>query len=534
MALDVIYRNIPRDFAFGLGLLWTLIVLLSLSWNVRDEYHAAEQQALKVARSHLDKDLALRRWVSQRGGLYAQVSEHIVPSPYLAHLPYRDLKSEVGELTLLSPAYLQRLLMEDYSAAYGIKGRVVGLKALRLENLADDWEAKALRLLDADRSLSLFSEIVPAGDEAHLRAMLPMLVQPDCLPCHQQQGYQVGDLRGGVNVSLPLREYYAAAWRDSAKMAASHGLFWVLGLLGIGHAGRRGAEFARRQQRTLEELTAAESRLRELNEDLEWRVKERTLDLNRARKEAENANQAKSDFLYRMSHELRTPLNAIIGFSQLMLLDGGARQSQDDLDNIREIEKGGRHLLELINEILDLAKVEAGRVVLVSRPLDLEPLLSETLSLIQGTDQARRMTQRLENRLTGTGWVLADEGRLRQVALNLLSNAVKYNREAGQVILTLEEGEAGRIRFSVSDQGQGMDEDELRQLFKPFARLERHHSLEGSGIGLVLSRRLVECMGGSMGVESTPGVGSCFWVELPRTEEHDETTERVSELNLNA
>jgi signal transduction histidine kinase/CheY-like chemotaxis protein len=231
-----------------------------------------------------------------------------------------------------------------------------------------------------------------------------------------------------------------------------------------------------------------------------------------ARDEADRANKTKSEFLSSMSHELRTPMNAILGFGQLMNYDDSL--SAENKDNVLEILKAGEHLLSLINDVLDLAKVESGHIDLSLEPVEVCPLVKECLSLIS-TLADKRNIHISHVGLQGAA-VRADRTRLRQALLNLLSNAIKYNREGGTVKLELKAAGADRLRILVTDSGQGISAKNLTELFKPFNRLEAENtSVEGTGIGLTITRRIVEMMGGSVEVKSEVGAGSTFWIELP-------------------
>ncbi|WP_230976670.1 PAS domain-containing hybrid sensor histidine kinase/response regulator [Pseudothauera rhizosphaerae] len=242
------------------------------------------------------------------------------------------------------------------------------------------------------------------------------------------------------------------------------------------------------------------------------RQKENELAVQAAKTEAERANQAKSEFLSSMSHELRTPMNAIFGFAQILEFD--ERLDADQQDSVQEILKAARHLLGLINEVLDLAKIESGRIALSLETVLLGTVVEECEQLLRPLAAEREIS--LHVPAGPPGAVRADKVRLKQVLLNLLSNAIKYNRSQGEVRLTVDTA-GPRLRITVADTGPGIAAGDLAGLFQPFNRLGAEHgTIEGTGIGLAISRRLIEAMGGRIGVDSAPGEGSRFWVELPQ------------------
>jgi signal transduction histidine kinase len=233
--------------------------------------------------------------------------------------------------------------------------------------------------------------------------------------------------------------------------------------------------------------------------------------LEQAMEEIERANSAKNDFLSRMSHELRTPLNVVLGFGQLLEM---GEIDEDQRRSVAHILSAGRHLLDLVNEVLDLSRIESGRMAISPEPVELADLAAEAVDLIRplADDRAVRLRANLE---ACHHLVVADRQRLKQVLLNLLSNAVKYNRDEGTVDLSCEPTESGRLRLEVRDTGPGVPNALLDKLFEPFERLGAEQGqVEGTGLGLALSKQLVELMDGSIGVDTHEGEGSTFWVEL--------------------
>lgn len=310
----------------------------------------------------------------------------------------------------------------------------------------------------------------------------------------------------------------------AAIAAATYGLLVLALVAGIADrrisaAAAREAEQLRRSFQALGEEMKARRRMEaELEQSklaLEQRVAERTVDLEEARARAEAASQAKSDFLASMSHGLRTPLNSIMGFAQLLLYNRAKEPLTAKQERAAtQIEKAGTHLLHLIDEVLDLAKVEAVRLSLSLEPVDAATVARDVASHMQPVADGANVILALDVSTEGTG-IVADRTRLVQVLSNLVSNAIKYNRSGGTVTLSVRPGPEGRVTLSVTDTGLGIPADRIDQLFQPFNRLGREHgAVEGTGIGLTICQRLVQAMGGNILVESVEGQGSRFHFNL--------------------
>lgn len=243
-------------------------------------------------------------------------------------------------------------------------------------------------------------------------------------------------------------------------------------------------------------------------------LREQGDELRAAKEAAENASRAKSEFLSSMSHELRTPLHGILGFAQLLENSRREPLTERQREHVQRIRRSGEHLLTLINDILDLTRIESGNLTMSLLPTSLVETVELSVSLVATQLQQREIQMHIDPALPTVPMVLADETRLRQVLVNLLSNATKYNRESGQIWLRVAiSGQL--VRLSIEDTGVGIPTHRQDAVFQPFQRLgQESGDIEGTGIGLTISRQFVERMGGNMGFSSTYGSGSIFWVDL--------------------
>lgn len=323
-------------------------------------------------------------------------------------------------------------------------------------------------------------------------------------------GYASGEVHG-QNINILMPQPYATEHDSYIHNHLAGGEKKVTGL-GREMAGKRkdGSTFP--MELTINEMKVNEERMftgivRDISER---KLVEQVL--VKAKEQAESANLAKSQFLSSMSHELRTPMNAVLGFAQLLEMD--KTLPEDHRNCVEEILSGGHHLLDLINRVLDLTRIESGKVEISIEPVDLYSVASECLTLIQPLADAQGI--QIESDDCANIVLRANRMRLKQVLLNLLSNAVKYNRPNGKIKLHFSSPGTHRLHIMVSDTGPGISQESLPQLFQPFSRLGAEGGIiSGTGIGLTVSKQLVEAMRGAIGAESTHGTGSTFWFELP-------------------
>lgn len=607
-----------RGIYLSLGC-WTLLILLLGTLSFLQLSGFTKTIAISQARFHLQKDIAFRAWVASQGGVYVPINDKTPPNPYLSHLPYRDIQlPDNTPLTLLNPAYLIRLISKEHETLYGVTAKITSLKPLNSVNKADKWETEALLSFEkGNKQALLFTDI---NNSPYLRFMLPLVTQKSCLKCHADQGYTVGDIRGGLGVLLPTSAIVEEQHSAFKKQLCILATIWICGILFI---IRQGHKILQRQQETLsiaEELRNNREQLKQslterdavttavldimymINADgyLHWwnksleTITERAAEelpttrisklfieddrekvahamkkvlteghaivegklnttkgrrhfqltsvramydnkpyivgvgrdlsehrhvekiLLQARNDAESANRAKSAFLSNMSHELRTPLNAILGYAQIFANDTDL--SERHKRGIKTIHESGEHLLMLINDILDLSKIEAGKMKLVPTEFNIADFFNGVVDVIKirAADKRIDFRYRISEDLPLS--IVSDELRLRQVLFNLLSNAIKFT-ETGFCSLVVDTTECEQnmvsLMIHVKDTGVGIHPEMREKIFHPFQQSgDPFKFAEGSGLGLAISRRIITLMEGELAVNSIIGEGSDFFFSI--------------------
>jgi len=446
------------------------------------------------------------------------------------------------------PAHSMSRISKDFKnwSESGIIFNNVSDRPRNPNNKADKVEMKAVQFFKKNKQEEVYFQSFQSDEgQPYLLYSRPIWVEPYCLKCHgtvesapeairanytTAYNYEVGDLRGVMSIKLPAGAIDKQAWSAVLHEGSLHlflfaSVYLVIVLtmgkyvkaplneLGKGMGEIASGRYNQRLKGFTGELAPIEDAFNKMAGDVATQYHS----LNEAKKSAEQANEAKSDFLASMSHELRTPLNAVLGFAQMLQYDPKSSLTQQQSEHVKHIMDGGEHLLDLVNQVLDLAKIEADQFSLNSEEIDLVELSESCLAFI--APLAKQYNVQIFNRLNDNSdaWVKSDRGRIKQVLLNILSNAVKYNKDGGSVTVYGEESGKGYYRISIEDTGIGISPEEQETIFQSFHRIgaEAYIAREGVGIGLAVTKLLVERLAGHIGCFSELGKGSVFWVEFP-------------------
>ena len=584
------------------ALLWSGVLGGSLAWNIADERDQTLELARNEARANFNKDVAFRQWAAKHGGVYVPTNERTPPNPYLSHIPDRDLETPKGKkLTLMNPAYMLRQMMGEYEELYGVHGRITSLLPLNPINEPDPWEQAALKRFEEGGKE--ISEVTTYEGAPYLRLMRPLVVQAACLKCHAHQGYEVGDIRGGVGVSVSLSPYLALEADSLRTVVLSHGAIWLLGLGGLVVVGRHGGRRIQAHEQAEQAVHDSETRFRAVFDHAGDAIfvhdqKGRFLDVNRraceslgyrrdellgmgildveiqppsdhmddflaqlpdneavtlsncmhrrkdgsvfpaevrlrrvslgdrvvvvalahdmsehraAQEALERSNAELQQFAYVASHDLQEPLRTVTTYVQLLERRYAADLDDSGRDAMGFVVDASKRMRNLIQDLLAYSRLESH---------------SAEMGLVDGSDALIAALANLESAVedaeadisrTDLPTVLADEAQLTSVFQNLIGNAIKYRDPERPLLIHVGAEAAGREwMFFIRDNGIGIDPEYADRVFRLFQRLHTHEAVEGTGIGLTLTKKIVERHGGRIWLESEFGKGATFFFTLPR------------------
>ena len=593
---------------------WTLLLAFLLFWSVQNIKKTTILLAENTARMFWEKDILYRAWSSLHGGVYVPVSEDTPPNPYL-DIENRDVVINGQEYTLMNPAYMFRQVNEMGKDMTSIQEHLTSLKPVRPTNRPTPWEEKALRSFE--KGSKEYTDLVQIEGRSFVRFMRPVIAEETCLRCHARQGLKIGEIRGGISITVPLNNHLALYKDNVQKLWLAFLSIWFVGVViicildktiqqtistlsrsekqksailatmdqvGVGlyivdkefrvryanstierWFGHKVNEVCYEEDRgqdvpcspcyigdviewnstvryelhvknkffdvvttpfTMQDGTLAkmEVRLEITDQKRVEQEQRRAMELLKAKEAAESATLAKSMFLANMSHEIRTPMNAIVGMSKLAL-ETSLDKKQHNL--ISTVHIASCSLLGIINDILDFSRIEADKMTLEIVDFRLQEVFEHISNLIGIKAEEKGLILHIERNDDVPNALQGDPLRLGQVLINLGNNAVKFTSQ-GRIdirVNMLEEYEKDVIlHFSVSDTGIGMSAKELVKLFHSFSQADSTTTRKygGSGLGLVISQKLVSMMGGKIQVASKPNQGSCFYFTLRlKKGEHD-------------
>jgi len=499
---------------------WTIVVTGLLVWDIMQHKQTLRQIAIAEARANFNKDLAFRLWSTSHGGVYVPISEDTPPNPYLSHVPERDIDSPSGKkLTLMNPAYMLRQMNEFFSNEFGIAGHITSLNPLRPENGPDDWERQALKAFEQGKDEVL--SFVDIEGEPFLRLMQPMIAEEKCLKCHGHQGYQVGDIRGGIGISLPMKGYLANQRESRLSSYTSMGILWLLGSTGLLWGGMRLSRRSRERDIAVIHLQKAHDQaLSDQKQKLHLEKK-----LHQSQKLESIGRLAGG-----VAHDFNNMLGVILGHTELVL--GELKPTDWTYESVLEIQTAATRSAKLTQQLLAFARKQPIKPEL----LDLNSALESIVTLVR-----RLIGENIElvwKPGETQGPIRIDPIQLDQIVANLCLNARDAISEIGTITVrtsALPKEHPKRSEFSeletgeficlcVQDDGSGMEPETLKNIFEPFFTTKAIG--EGSGLGLATVYGIVRQNGAVMDVQTELGVGTTFSMYFPVCAETDSATKK--------
>lgn len=513
----------PITFYFLILMIgWTLTIIGLGLWSYNTMYDETVTLAKREAYKAYEKDVMVRYWATIHGGVYVPSGTITPPNPDLEFLPERDIETPSGKkLTLMNPAYITRQLLEISEQRLGIKGHITSLNPLRAANEADPWEKIALKEIEA--GAREYYAIDTLSGEEYFRYMAPLVTEKGCLKCHAKQGYQVGDIRGGISSSVPWSFYRQSLNASVSNHLIGYGILWLLGFAGLGLVRKKFLFYIRGRDESDVEMQRLVEELRQSKGVVEENLKARealVIELTETKKHLERINSEKDKFFSIIAHDLRAPFQGFLGLTEELASAVNSLSQEEYALYGKSMHDSAANIYSLLENLLEWSKIQRGLVEFKPVKTDLAASVYSILNLFEARSVQKKITLNVAIEPDVSPFV--DGNVLNTVLRNLISNALKFTPRGGKIEISAE-GHGKTVSISVKDNGVGMSPEFVEKLFKISEKVSREGT-EGessSGLGLVLCSELIKKSGGTISPalnewkDNSPFGGMTFTVTLP-------------------
>ncbi|NOQ24794.1 MAG: DUF3365 domain-containing protein [Bacteroidales bacterium] len=476
---------------------WISIIALSYFFNIFLMKLNTSKVAINKAESFFNEIVITRLWNSIHGGVYVPITEETQPNPYLDD-PDRDIVTTTGKkLTKINPAYMTRQIAKLAEKHNTIKYHITSLNPIRPENKADNWETATLKEFEESPAAILQKDIVESI--SYYRYMSPLIIEASCLKCHAEQGYEIGNIRGGISVSFRDDIYVKAEKKQTIALTIIHLIVLFLGIIGL-------KSHERMSNRFLLELKLKNVKLEE-NQIYQQKLN----------KDLKGINATKDKFFSIIAHDLRGPFNSILGFSNILLEDFQELPDDKKYEMVHIISESAGSSYNLLENLLMWSQTQTGRIKYNPEEFDIKLLFDSLTNLYK--EQAKDKKIRFKNNIQESFVLISDKNIIQTILRNLISNAIKYTHKGGSITLDCYiTNTTGDIKIVVADTGVGISEEKLNKLFNVEGTISTEGTEEerGTGLGLILCIDLAKIIGGELEIESKLGQGSEFKFTIPQ------------------
>lgn len=497
---------------------WTVVIFGIAFWSYNNIYDETVRLALREAYKGYEKDVMFRSWATMHGGVYVPVSDKTQPNLYLSQTKERDVLTPSGrKLTLMNPAYITRQVHELSYNQIGIRGHITSLRPIRLANSPDAWEVTALKSFERGSKEHYGFDLIK--NQKYFRYMAPLVTEKGCLKCHATQGYNVGDIRGGISSTVPWANYQKSINSQLNMILLGYGIIWIIGFVGISIVKNRFIIYITRRDLYEEEMKDLNGELLESKKKIEDALVERNKyidELMQLNKKLEKISSEKDKFFSIIAHDLKNPFSGFIGLTEMMADESQIFSKEQMINMSKDINSSANNLFQLLQNLLEWSQMQRGAVKYEPGNTNLLNAVLHNIEFLKHHIEHKQLHIRMN--IEPHMEVYADQHMINSILRNLLGNAIKFTNHTGAISISAVEVENDFIRIAIQDTGIGMPESIFNNLFKLEAKIGRTGTdgEKSSGLGLLLCKEFVEAHGGKIWAESEDGIGTIFYLTLPK------------------